>query len=103
MAIIGSFQKTKSGYAGTIKLLTIEAEVALTRLTAEGDKTPDYRLTAGSYELGVGWVNKAKSGNEYVRVTIDDPMFPKTVFANLVKREGGYDLLWSRPKAGKKQ
>jgi len=105
MAIIGTFQKTKTGYTGTIEMLAIKAEVALTKLNAEGKNTPDYRLaTTGDYELGKGWINKSKkSGKDYVRVGIDDPMFPKTVFANLIKTDDGYNLMWSRPKFKKKE
>jgi len=30
-------------------------------------------------------------------------MFPKTVFANLIKTDDGYNLMWSRPKSKKKE
>ena len=96
MATIGTFTKSKTGFTGTIATLALKADVAITATKATGDKEPDYRVTIGDVELGAGWTHEAKNGNEYVRVKLDDPMFAAPVFANLVKRDDGYELLWSR-------
>lgn len=96
MATIGTFTKNKSGYTGTIETLALKAQIVLTAVKANGDKEPNYRVTAGDVELGAGWTHEAKNGNEYIRVKLDDPMFAAPIFANLVKRDDGYELLWSR-------
>ncbi len=100
MATIGSFTKTASGYAGTLKTLTLEVKLRFVPEAKDKEAAPDYRLLAGSTELGVAWRKTAReTGREYLSVKLDDPAFPAPVHARLVEVEGeedGFALIWSR-------
>jgi uncharacterized protein (DUF736 family) len=103
MAIIGTFTQDQDGsYSGTISTLTINVKAKLTPIETRSESAPDFRVTAGKNEVGAGWKKDAKSGGEYISLKIDDPSFTAPIFASLVaSNEGGYNLLWDRPKASK--
>ena len=100
MAIIGTFTQEQDGsYSGILSTLTINVKVKLTPIEAKSESAPDFRVTAGKNEIGAGWTKEARAGGEYVSLKIDDPSFPAPVFASLVaSNEGGFNLLWDRPK-----
>lgn len=100
MAHIGTFTQQDEGYTGTIRTLTLNAKVKLIPVDKDNDKAPDYRLLAGTYELGAAWKKISNNDRAYLSVTIDDPTFATTVYARLVEAEdGNHHLHWSRPKA----
>ena len=97
MATIGTFKRTDKGFDGTIKTLTLNVKAQLQQQTPDNDKAPNYRVFAGSVELGAGWTKRSQSGTDYVAVKLDDPSFPAPVFANLIEQDGNWVLIWSRP------
>jgi len=101
MATIGTFSLAKDGFLqGAIKTLTLNTEATFEPVESESKNAPSFRLYAGDTELGAAWAKTSqKSGTEYHQVRIDDPSLPKPIFANLVvNRDGGFDLLWNRPR-----
>jgi uncharacterized protein (DUF736 family) len=96
MAIIGTFTKTKSGFIGDVQTLTLKAKVTVAQVEKNGDKAPDFRVHAGKLEIGAGWNRESENGRKYVSLKIDDPSFSGAIYANLIERDGQYDLLWSR-------
>ena len=99
--IIGIFNKLDSTYTGTVKTLTLNVKTRIVAVERENDRTPDYRVYAGATEFGGGWTKTARdSGRDYISVKLDDPSFPKPIYASLVEAdEAGnlYNLIWSRP------
>ncbi len=96
MAIIGTFTRDDNGFSGTIKTLTLNVKAQIKKVEVSGEKSPDYRITAGTVELGAGWQKKSNAGRDYVSVKLDDPSFPAPVFASLVEQDNGYALIWNR-------
>ena len=99
MAIIGSFTKSDNGYSGTVRTLSINTKARLVPAESGTDKTPDFRVFAGTVELGAAWTRKAReTGREYLSVKLDDPSFPQPIYASLVEAEaeGSFNLIWSR-------
>ena len=97
MATIGTFTKAESGFTGSIQTLGLKAsKVAITPVEKTGDTAPDYRVKAGSVEIGAAWDRTAKSGNAYISVKLDDPSFAAPIYANLVNHDKGHVLIWSR-------
>tara|TARA_R110001592_G_scaffold148888_2_gene374159 strand:- start:364 stop:702 length:339 start_codon:yes stop_codon:yes gene_type:complete len=111
MAHIGHFMRTKDGYRGQLKTLTLDAE--LTLIPAEqtdAENAPDYRVYIGAdeeaHEVGAGWKRTGEKAGDYVSLVIDDPALPHPIHANLfrsVSEEGTYLLTWNRqPKRREK-
>ena len=98
MATIGTFTKTDSGFAGTIQTLGVKAtKVAITSVEKANDTAPDFRIKAGTVEIGAAWHRTSKGGNEYISVKLDDPSFVAPIYANLVEQQDkGFALIWSR-------
>jgi len=100
MAQIGSFARGDDGaFTGTIRTLAINTKATIKPVAKEGDRAPDYRVTAANgVEFGAGWRKAAKdTGAEYVSVKLDDPSFTGPVYATLVQGEKGeHKLIWSR-------
>jgi len=111
MAHIGHFTRTKDGYHGQLKTLTLDAD--LTFVPAEPSDTenaPDYRIHVGSdddaLEVGAGWKRTGEKAGDYVSVLIDDPALPHPIHANLfhsVSENDSYLLTWSRPPKRREQ
>ncbi|SEF34912.1 Uncharacterized conserved protein, DUF736 family [Variovorax sp. NFACC28] len=102
MANIGTFTPSGSGYAGTVRTLTLNVKVKLvTNADKERDNAPDFRIVAGTgYEIGAAWKKLSKTTERaYLSVTLDDPSFPSTIFARLVEGDDGtHNLIWTRSK-----
>lgn len=98
MATIGTFTKTNNGFAGTIETLTLISEnVTVTSIKKTADTAPDFRVKAGTVEIGAGWNRTSKDGNQYISVKLDDPCFAAPIYANLVEQQDkGFALIWSR-------
>ena len=99
MANIGTFTAQDNGYTGTVRTLTLNVKVKFIPNDKDSDKSPDYRIVVGGYEIGAAWKKiAANSERPYLSVTLDDPSFPATIYARLIENEaGGFDLIWSRP------
>ena len=104
MPIIGTFSAAQDGYAGTIKTMTLTARV---RFVAndhkDDDGAPDFRIFAGSTEVGAAW-RKTKQGSDetYLRVKLDDPALPQPIWGALLEAsdDGVVRLIWSRDRHG---
>lgn len=102
MAIIGTFTRSKAGYNGTIRTLTMNARVHLDPNAKSSEKSPDFRVltTPGDVEIGAAWAKKSsETSREYLSVQLDDPSFAGAIYANLIEAdEGTFHLVWSRQK-----
>ena len=99
MATIGAFHMTEDGtIAGSIRTLTLNVKTAKFQpAEKDSDKAPDYRVFAGTIEIGAAWKKKSRdNNNDYLSVKLDDPSFPTSIFASLVDADEGYSLIWSR-------
>ena len=100
MATIGTFTSTENGFTGSIRTLTLNVKARITRVENPSDKGPQFRIFAGSVELGAAWQKRSnESDRDYLSVKIDDPSLPAPIYATLtaVESEDGYQLIWSRP------
>ena len=98
MTTIGSFTKSNDGYTGAVRTLTLNVKVKLVPTTKDSDNAPDFRIYAGAYEFGAAWKKTSKANRDYLSVTIDDPSFPRPIYARLVNGDdGNASLIWSRP------
>ena len=85
MATIGTFTKSSdgSGFVGTIKTVVLNVKAKIAPADKDNDKAPDYRIYAGTIELGTAWKKTSNAGREYLSVKLDDPSFPAPIFASL--------------------
>lgn len=102
MPVIGTFSAVKDGYAGTIRTLTLTAKVSIVANDRkEGNSAPDFRIMAGSSEIGAAW-RKTKQNSEetYLRVKLDDPTLPQPIWGALLEttEDGVARLLWRRER-----
>jgi uncharacterized protein (DUF736 family) len=98
MAIIGYFTKQENGtFTGTLQTLSVGARLTFEPQAKRGDKSPDFRITAGLTEHGAAWKRTSES-SEHLSVRIDDPSFAVPIDCRLVKTgaEHGYSLIWER-------
>jgi uncharacterized protein (DUF736 family) len=102
MTTIGTFTQQNGGYTGSVRTLTVNVKVKIVPNEKAKEKSPDFRILSGNYEIGAAWKNTAQnSQREYLAVTLDDPSFPSTLYARLVEDDenaGYYVLIWSRNK-----
>ncbi|MDP3746649.1 MAG: DUF736 domain-containing protein [Phenylobacterium sp.] len=99
MATIGTFQKSDTGYAGSIKTLTLDVKRAQFRaVEKENDKAPDFRIFADKTEFGAAWKKTSRENRDYLSVKLDDPSFSAPIYASLVETEDGMSLIWSRSR-----
>ncbi len=104
MAQIGQFTRSKSGYSGHIRTLSVDAELVLVPADhSDSENAPDYRIHLGDAdgpELGAGWKRTGEKAGGYVSLLIDDPALTQPIHANLF--QSGDDksiwvLNWNRP------
>ena len=101
MAIIGTFSKTSSGYAGSIRTMTVNVKASLVANEKnDNEKAPDFRVMAGKVELGAAWriEPKKEDSKPFLRVELDDPSFAAPISAALFEsgEDGKGALVWSR-------
>ncbi len=104
MPQIGEFTRTKSGFAGHIRTLTLDLDVTLSQAEAtDVENGPDYRLFhcdgEMAREIGAAWTRTGEKAGEYLSVLIDDPMLTQPIRANLFRNGEAsvWALQWSRP------
>nr|WP_295741093.1 DUF736 domain-containing protein [uncultured Acidocella sp.] len=104
MAQIGQFTRSKSGYSGHIRTLSLDTELVLVPADhSDSENAPDYRIHLGDAdgpELGAGWKRTGERAGDYVSLLIDDPALTQPIHANLF--QSGDDksiwvLNWNRP------
>ncbi|HEY9579535.1 MAG TPA: DUF736 domain-containing protein [Rhizorhapis sp.] len=105
MPLIGQFSRTKSGYAGRVRTLSVDAEVVLVPAdNSDAENAPDFRIHLGSDddgpEIGAGWKRTGEKAGDYVSLQIDDPTFGHPIRANLFQSaddKSAWGLHWNRP------
>lgn len=104
MALIGAFQRTKSGYSGRIHTFTLDAELTLVPTeNTDAENAPDYRIHLGDEngpEVGAGWKRTGEKAGDYVSFQLDDPTFAQPIRANLFQSDdekAAWSLHWNRP------
>ena len=70
MPQIGEFTRTKNGYAGRIRTLSLDAEIVLIPAEhSDAENAPDYRVHLGDDdgpEIGAGWKRTGEKAGDYV-------------------------------------
>jgi uncharacterized protein (DUF736 family) len=103
MPAIGYVQRQNDGsFKGSIRTLSVNAEVQIVPNRGKTGEQPDYRVLAGGVELGGGWIRTGEvSGREYVRLSMSAPeLGRRTLFANLGRAAGQddedtYAIIWN--------
>ncbi len=116
MPQIGEFARTKSGYSGHLRTLTLDVQLALVPAEpSDTENAPDYRVHLGDDgdgsevgpEVGVAWKRTGEKAGEYVSLLFDDPVFTQPIRANLFRSDtnnASWALHWSRsPKRGERE
>lgn len=103
MAQIGTFTRTKHGFTGRLRTLSLDIELTLVPAEhRDTENAPDYRVHAGDDdgpEVGAGWTRTGEKAGEYVSLQIDDPAFTQPIRANLFQSgndRSAFHLLWTR-------
>lgn len=94
MPAIGHVQRQDDGsFKGSIKTLSVNAEIQIVPNRGKTGDQPDYRILSGGVELGGGWIRTGEvSQSEYVRLAMSAPEFGRrTIYANLGRAAGQDD------------
>jgi uncharacterized protein (DUF736 family) len=103
MPAIGYVQRQPDGsFKGSIKTLSVNADIQILPNRGKTGEQPDYRVLAGSVELGAGWIRTGEvSQREYVRLAMSAPELGRsTLYANLGRAAGQHDddayaIIWN--------
>jgi uncharacterized protein (DUF736 family) len=103
MTQIGRFTRTKSGYSGAIRTLSLDAQIVLVPSDHSGaENAPNYRILLGDDEgpeIGVAWKRTGEKAGDYVSLLLDDPALTQPIRANLFQSsedKSSWFLLWTR-------
>lgn len=97
MSTIGTFTRLDDGYTGTVQTLAFNVKVKILPAEKDHENAPDYRVLAGSMEIGAAWKRQSAGNKPYLSVKLDDPSFATPLNARLVDAEaGGAILYWTR-------
>ena len=103
MATIGHVRLTDGKYVGTLNTLAVKASIEIVPVGRKpSSEAPDFRVYGNGAEIGAGWIRVGKSSDkEYVSLSLDDPMLPRPLYANLGRAAGQDDddvfaLIWNR-------
>lgn len=86
MPAIGYVQRQNDGsFKGSIRTLSVSAEIQIVPNRGKMGEQPDYRILAGGIELGGGWIRTGEvSQREYIRLAMSAPeLGARTLYANL--------------------
>ena len=104
MPQIGEFTRTKSGYSGRFRTLSLDIELAVVPAEpSDTENAPDYRIHLGDEdgpEVGAGWKRTGERAGDYVSLQLDDPVFAQPIRANLFQSgddKTAWGLHWNRP------
>jgi uncharacterized protein (DUF736 family) len=103
MPAIGYVQRQDDGsFKGSIRTLSVNAEVQIVPNRGKSGDQPDYRVLSSGVELGGGWVRTGDVSNrEYVRLAMSAPeLGSRTLYANLGRAAGQddddvYAIIWN--------
>ncbi|RYD59952.1 MAG: DUF736 family protein [Sphingomonadales bacterium] len=103
MPAIGYVSRQNDGsFKGSIRTLSVNADIQIVPNRGKTGEQPDYRVLAGGVELGGGWIRTGEtSGREYIRIAISAPeLGHRTIYANLGRAAGQDDddalaLIWN--------
>lgn len=103
MPAIGYVQRSNDGsFKGSIRTLSVSAEIQIVPNRGKTGEQPDYRIVSNGVELGGGWVRTGEvSGREYVRLTMSAPeLGSRPLYANLGRAAGQEDddafaIIWN--------
>jgi len=103
MPAIGYVQRLADGsFKGSIRTLSVNAEIAIIPNRGKTGEQPDYRVLSNGVELGGGWIRTGEvSQREYVRLAMSAPeLGQRTLYANLGRAAGqddvdSYALIWN--------
>ena len=105
MARIGQFTRSKSGYSGIIRTLSLSAQLVLVPAEhSDAENAPQYRIHLGDSdgpEIGAGWKRTGEKAGDYVSLLIDDPALTQPIRANLFQSgddKSVWILNWHRPQ-----
>lgn len=105
MSQIGQFTRSKTGFAGRIRTVTLDVELVLVQAEmSDAENAPDYRIHIGDGdgpEAGAGWKRTGERAGEFVALLIDDPGLAQPIRANLFRDDdagNAWSLHWSRPQ-----
>jgi uncharacterized protein (DUF736 family) len=94
---LGTFTQHDQGFNGTLQTLAFNVKVKIVPVPKDSDKGPDYRVLAGSMEIGAAWKRQSAANKPYLSVKIDDPSFAAPVNARLIDSDhGSATLYWTR-------
>jgi uncharacterized protein (DUF736 family) len=103
MAQIGNFTRTRNGFSGRLRTLSLDIELAIVPAEhSDTEDAPNYRVHLGDEEgpeVGAGWNRTGEKAGEYVGVQIDDPTFNQPIRANLFQSgsdRSAFHLVWNR-------
>ena len=109
MTQIGQFNRTRHGYTGHIRTLSLDLELVLVPAEhSDTEHAPDYRILLGDDEgpeVGAGWKRSGERAGDYVSLLLDDPMLREPIRANLFQSgedRTAWALHWSRPSKREK-
>ena len=104
MPQIGEFTRTKNGYTGRIRTLSLDIEIVLVPAEhTDAENAPDYRVHHSNDdgpEIGAGWKRTGEKAGDYVSLQIDDPTLAQPIRANLfqsAENKSAWNLHWNRP------
>lgn len=110
MTQIGNFVRTKKGFSGRLRTLSLDIELTIVQAEqSDAENAPNYRIHLGDEagpEVGAGWSRIGEKAGEYIALQIDDPAFTQPIRANMFQSGGdrsAYHLLWTRPAKRKSQ
>ena len=105
MTQIGQFSRTKAGYSGQLRALSLDLSLTFVPANAsEAENAPDYRIHLDDEdgpEVGAGWKRTGEKAGDYLAVLLDDPTFAQPIRANLFQLlddKSAWGLYWSRPQ-----
>lgn len=103
MPAIGHVQRERDGsFKGSIRTLSVSAEIMIVPNRGKTGEQPDYRVLSNGVELGGGWIRTGEVSNrEYIRLALSAPeLGQRTLYANLGRAAGQDDedafaLIWN--------
>lgn len=108
MAQIGQFTRTKSGFSGRIRTISLDLELSFVPADIiEAENAPTYRVHLGDEdgpEVGAGWKQTGERAGTYISVQLDDPVFQQPIRALMFQSDDNardWGLHWVRPKKRK--
>jgi uncharacterized protein (DUF736 family) len=103
MTQIGRFTRTKAGYSGAIRTLSLDTQIVLVPSDHGGvESAPDYRILLGDDEgpeIGAAWKRIGEKAGAYVSLLLDDPTLTQPIHANLFQSsedKSSWILYWTR-------